>query len=138
MNTRVAPKSRRKNSIKTHKVIFIILQSCQTCQTLCKFMPKINVNVLKPAHRQSSFLKKLILQEMLVIVGWRKSLLQKFQNFGQVKCFVNFLSMLSAEVWSHFTEFLSTWLRKHILESALIVVTHANSRILDIEGHSNT
>ena len=47
---------------------------------------KINVKVIKTAHRRSSFLKKLVSQEIIVSIGLRKNLLRNFQNYGQAKC----------------------------------------------------
>ena len=42
---------------------------------------KINVKVIKTAHRRSSFLKKLVSQEIIVSIGLRKNMLRNFQNF---------------------------------------------------------
>ena len=115
--------SRIRNSIKPYRVQYIIRHFYYTTiQKLCKFEAlsgqKINVNVIKAAHRRSYFLKTLVSQKHLQVY-FKEKIWFKIPRILDLKNCVN-VSMRT-DAW--FNNIFMYLYNRNILEYAQILVT---------------
>ena len=102
---------------------------------------KINVKVIKTAHRGSTFLKKLVSQEILANIGLRKKICFKIPRILDLENVIYIFAYHFAKVGMKpevpFYNIFMYLYNKNILEYAEIVGSEPKSMILNIEGHAN-